>query len=142
MEISEVRRRVRETMERAKRMAAERRTRAEEATKEYDAFLNEVATPLLRQIAAVLRPESYMFTVFTPAGSVRLMSDRSSSDYIELLLDTNGPHPQVVGHSSRSRGRHVLEREQPIGKGGPIRELTEEDVLDFVLKELEPLVER
>jgi hypothetical protein len=83
-----------------------------------------------------------MFTVFTPGGSVRLMSDRSGDDYIELALDTTGSQPWVVGHSSRSRGRRVTETEVPLGSGGPVRDLTEEDVLTFVLKELEPLVDR
>jgi hypothetical protein len=142
MEVSDVRRRVRETIERAKRTAAERRTRVDEAASEYDAFLDRIAVPLFRQIASVLRADSHMFTVFTPGGSVRLMSDRSGDDYIELALDTTGTHPWVVGHSSRSRGRRVTETEVALGSGGPVRDLTEEDVLAFVLKELEPLVDR
>jgi hypothetical protein len=35
----------------------------------------------------------------------------------------------------------VLETERPIGEG-PITALTEEDVLAFLLRELEPFVER
>jgi len=77
-----------------------------------------------------------------PAGSVRLMSDRSSNDYIELLLDSTGSLPQVVGHSSRSRGQHVIESEAPIAPGCEVQALTEQHVLAFVLKELEALVER
>ena len=96
---------------------------------------------MFRQVAAVLRAESYMFSVFTPSGSVRLMSDRSGDDYIELSLDTSGTPPQVIGHSSRSRGRRIIESEAPL-KQGLVRDLTEEDVLTFVLKELEPFVER
>ena len=44
-----------------------------------------------------------------------------------------------MGHASRSRGRRVLISERAIGEPG---ELTEEAVLEFVLKELEAFVER
>ncbi|MEO8260569.1 MAG: hypothetical protein ABI868_24710 [Acidobacteriota bacterium] len=142
MEISDVKKRVFETIERAKRAAGERRTRMDEAAREFDVFLNQVAVPLFRQIAAVLKAEGRPFTVFTPSGSVRLMSDRSNDDYIELTLDSSDQHPQVIGHTSRGRGRRVTASETPLGHGGPVRTLTEEDVLAFVMKELEPLVER
>ena len=83
-----------------------------------------------------------MFTIFTPGGSVRLMHDRSSEDYIELTLETSGDEPRVIGKTSRGRGRRVIELERPIGPSGPIGALSETDVLDFVLKELETFVER
>jgi hypothetical protein len=104
-------------------------------------FLEHVAIPLLRQVANVLRTEGYPFTVFTPGGSVRLMSDRAAQDYLELTLDTAGDRPLVMGHVSRARGRRVLESERPVAERTPA-ELTEEDVMTFVLKELEPFVER
>ena len=142
METADVRRRVREAAERARQSAAERRRRNDEAEREYDAFLTHVATPLFRQIVNVLRAEGYPFTLFTPGGSVRLMSDRSSEDYIELTLDAAGSQPVVIGHASRSRGRRVLSSETALGSGGPVRDLTEEHVLAYVVKELEPMIER
>ena len=48
----------------------------------------------------------------------------------------------MIGHASRWRGRRVIESETPLGHGGAVRDITEEDVLAFVLKELEPFVER
>jgi hypothetical protein len=142
MEISEVRKRLLVTIDRAKRAAAERRDRLDEASHEYEVFLERVAVPVFRMVANSLRPEGYLFTIFTPGGSVRLMSDRSTDDYIELALDTSGPRPRVVGRTSRARGRHGIESEHPIGGAGPIRDVTEEDVLEFVLRELEPFVDR
>ena len=139
MEISDIKRRVVETIERARRRAAELRTRHDRAAREYDTFLDQMAIPVFKQVSNVLRAEGFVFTVFTPGGSVRLMSDRSSEDYIELALDTSGDEPLVSGHTSRSRGRRVVESERPIG---PPATLTENDVLSFVLKALEPLVER
>jgi hypothetical protein len=141
MEISEVRRRVGEAIERARRTAAERRARADEAAREYSTFLDHIAVPLFRQVANVLKAQGYPFSVFTPSGSVRLMSEKSSEDYIELTLDTTGDEPQVIGHSSRARGRRVVETERPVGDG-PVRNLTEEQALGFLLKELEPFVEK
>jgi hypothetical protein len=142
MEISDVKKRVLETIERARRTAAARRTRVDEAALEYDVFLERVAVPVFRQVANVLRAEGYLFNVFTPAGSVRLMSDRSADDYIELRLDTSGDDPRVLGHASRSRGRRVTESEWPLAERDAIRDLTEDDVMRFVMKELEPFVER
>jgi hypothetical protein len=141
MEISQVKKRVVDTIEHAKKAAAERRTRTDEAARDYDLFLQRTAVPIFRQVANVLRAEGYLFNVFTPTGSVRLMSDRASEDYIELTLDTGGDEPRVIGHTSRSRGRRVMESEKPVA-GGPPAALTEADVLAFVLAELAPFVER
>jgi len=141
MEIADVRRRVLETMERAKREAAERRLRVDAAGKDFETFLDRVAVPMFRQVASVLKAEGYAFTVFTPSGGVRLMSDRASDDYIELALDTSGREPQVIGHTRRARGRRVHETEQPVANGRPSA-LTDEDVLAFLVNELEPFVEK
>jgi hypothetical protein len=141
MEISEVRRRLLHTIERAKREAVQRRTRIDEASREYGEFLDRVAVPLFHQVARALRAEGHSFNVFTPGSSVRLASERAAEDYIELVLDTSGAAPQVVGRSSRIRGRRVLETERPVAEGA-IATLTEEDVVEFLLKELEPFVER
>ncbi len=142
MEISEVRKRVLETIDRAKRAAADRRARADEAGRDYEVFLNRVAVPLFRQIANALRAEGHLFNVFTPSGSVRLMSDRSPEDYIELILDATVDPPHVLVHSSRSRGRRVIESERPLKPSSSIGALTDEDILTMVMKELEPFVEK
>jgi hypothetical protein len=79
--------------------------------------------------------------VFTPSGAVRLMSDRSAEDYIELSLDTSGDEPMVLGRSSRARGRRVVEHERAIAEQ-TVAHLTEEHVLQYLLKELEGFVEK
>jgi hypothetical protein len=139
MEIADVRKKVVETIERAKRHAADHRARADEATVAYEAFLGLTAVPMCRQIVNVLRAHGYAFNVFTPGGSVRLAPERGTDDYIELTLDTTGEEPLVIGHTRRSRGRRVVDAERPVGDPAV---LTEEDVLAFVLKELEPFVDR
>jgi len=140
MEISEVRKRLLATMERSKQAAARRRAQADEAARDYNVFLERVAVPLFRQVANVLKAHSYAFQVFTPGGSVRLMSDRNAEDFIELSLDTSGAKPVVIGRSSRLRGRRVIETERVLGSG--VAEIDEEQVLEFLLSELEPHVER
>jgi hypothetical protein len=142
MEIADVRRKVLDAIARARRAAAERRVQVDEAGRDYEIFLERVAVPLFRQVVNILRAEHFPFAVATPAGSVRMMSETSADDYIELTLDTGGDSPRVVGHVSRSRGRRRIETEWPLGAAGPIRDLTEEDVLEFLVKELQPFVEK
>jgi hypothetical protein len=139
MEIADVRKKVVETIERAKRRAADHRTRADEAAVLYEAFLDRTAAPMCRQIVNVLRAHGHAFTVFTPGGSVRIAPERGTDDFIELTLDTTGDEPVVVGHTRRSRGRRVIDAERPLGDPAT---LNEEDVLAFVLRELEPFVDR
>ena len=139
MEISVVRKRLTETIERAKKQAAERRGRGDQAARDFELFLHKVAVPLFRQIANALKADGYAFTVFTPSGSVRLMSDRGAEDFIELTLDAAGAEPRVIGQVSRTRGRRVIDAERTVGAPDT---LTEEQLLDFLLKELEAFVER
>ena len=134
MEISDVRKRILGTIERTRQRAAERRARSEEAARAYSTFLETIAVPIFRQVANVLRAEGYLFCVSTPSGSVRLMSDRTAEDFVEIVLDTTGDTAHVIGHSSRARSRRVVESERAIGD--PAR-LDENDVLEFLTKELE-----
>jgi hypothetical protein len=140
MEISEIRKRVLQAIDQSRRVAAGRRARSDEATAAYERFLAEVATPLFKQFAAVLKAEGYQFQVFTPAGGLRLASDRSPEDFIELQLDVSGQSPVVLGHVNRGRGSRIVSSERPIGVG--VAELTEHDVLDFLSQEIQPFVER
>jgi hypothetical protein len=141
MEISDVRRRVLETIERSRGRAAARRARADRAARDYEQFLDRIAVPLVRQIANALRAAGYPFTIMTPAGAVRMTSEKSGQDFVELSLDDGGDEPRVVGRTSRIRGRHIVDAERVVAGGDPAT-LTEEEVLEFLMKELEPFVER
>ena len=141
METSIVRKRVTDTINRAKHHAGERRLRADEAARAYAQFLDTVAVPLFHQVANVLKVGNYPFSVFTPSGSVRLMSDRNSEDFIEVSLDTSGEQPMVMGHSSRARGRRIVESERAVAELS-VSALTEEHLLDYLMAELEPFVEK
>lgn len=128
-------------MERARRRAAERRERTDAASRAFETFLSRTAAPLLRQIANVLKTEGYRFSVSTPSGSVRLLSDTSAEDFIELSLDTTGDRPRVMARTSHSRGRRVVDTEKVVASGDP-ETITEEELFAFLLTELEPFVER
>jgi hypothetical protein len=126
----------------AKSRAQDRRTRATEAEQAYASFLENVATPVVQQIANVLKVEGYSFTVFTPGGGLRLANDRGRDDFVELALDTTGDRPQVIGRISRSRGSRRFDEERPIRPDASPSALTEEDVLEFFTVALEPWLAR
>ena len=142
MEVSEVRRRLRAAIDAARRQAAIRRERTDAASRDFEGFLRDRAVPVFHTLAAALAAEGYRFEVFTPADSVRLSSARSTEDFIELALDTSGGQPAIVIRTSRGRGRRHVATERAVRSGSEIAGLTDEDVLGFVLGEIEPFVER
>jgi hypothetical protein len=142
MDIPEVRRRVRAAIDQARRDAAGRRERSDAATRAYDQFLAARAVPTFNTMAAALVAEGHRFKVFTPAGSVRLASERSPDDYIELTLDASEDPPIVLGRTSQSRGRRAVTKERPVRDGAAPDTITDEDVADFVLSEVTALIER
>ncbi len=142
MDIADVRRRLRGAIEQARHEAAQRRARVDAAERDYQAFLAERAVPVFHDFANALAGESLTFTVSTPARSVKLESARSREDFIELELDADHDPPQVIGRSSRGRGRRMITSERPVRARAAIAELTEEDVLAFLLSEIVPFVER
>ena len=106
MDVPEVRRRVRAALDRARHDAVSRRERVDAATREFEEFLQARAVPLFHQLASALVAEGHRFTVFTPASSVRLASERSAEDFVELLLDTTADPPVVLGRTSKGRGAY------------------------------------
>lgn len=142
MEVSLVRNRLRRALEAGRERAQQRRQRTAEAERAYATFLEDVATPVTRQLANALKVEGHAFTVHTPGGGLRLVSDRGRDDYIEFALDTASATPQVVGRISHSRGSRTLDEERPVKPGTAPDALTEDDVLTFLLDALEPWLER
>lgn len=142
MDTSDVRRRVKRVIDESRRAAVARRARADAASAAYDTFLERVAAPLFKQVSAALKAEGYAFQVFTPGGGVRLSSERAPQDFIEILLDVGGDEPVVLGRVSRGRGSRVLTADRPVKPGTGAADLTEHDLLHFLLDELPPFVER
>lgn len=142
MEVSEVRQRLLQRLDAARRMSAERRTRSDRAVREYERFLADVATPLARMLVQALRAEGYLFSLSTPSGSIRLSSDRSSADFLEIALDRDADPPRPIVRASRTRGGHTLQDERPVREDAAIPALTEADVLEALLEEIAKLLIR
>jgi len=142
VEISIVRRHVQAAMTAGRDRARLRRERAGEADKAYGDFLDRIAVPLARQVVNALRAENYAFTVSTPGRGLRLSSDHGRDDFVELELRTDSDTPEVVGHIRRTRGSRTIDEERAIKPGASPQDLTEEDVLVFLMQVLEPWLER
>lgn len=142
MDVGEVRKRLRAALDAGKREAAGRRVRTDEVAKQYETFLAERAVPVFQQMAGALTAEGLPFKVMTPAGSVRLSPEGSSGEFIELTLDSSFDPPEVVARVVRGRGRRTVESEQPLRDRTPVADLTEDHILELLLREIVPLVQR
>lgn len=142
MEVSDVRRRLRAAIESARKTAQERRARTDQAARDYEEFLRDRAVPLFHTFASALVAEGHRFKVFTPAGAVRLAAESSPEDFIELVLDDSVDPPAVIGRVNRGRGRRLVTSEDPVQEHRAVAELTDEDVLAFLVARIGPFVER
>ena len=106
------------------------------------AFSRNVATPLVRQIAGSLKAEGYAFTVSTPGRGLRLALDRGRDDFVELALDSETEPPTVIGRIRRTRGSRTIEEERAVKPGASPDQVTEDEVLEFLVSALEPWLER
>ena len=88
VDIADVRKRVRLTIEQSRKYAQERRDRVALVEREIIAVLEHVVTPVFRAVAAALKAEGYLFRVLTPPGSVRLVAETKEENFIELRLDS------------------------------------------------------
>lgn len=129
-------------IETAKERGQQRRQRVADAEAAYQTFLQDVATPVTRQLANALKVEGHAFTVFTPGGGLRLAADRGRDDYIEFALDTESSPPQVIARISRARGSRTLDEERQVKPGATPDQISDEDLLEFLLTALEPWLER
>ncbi len=140
VDTGEVRKRVLRAIDEAHRDASERRARADEAKQEGATALTDVVAPLFKTVAAALKAEGYHFSVTTPAGAVRL--EKTPQDFIEIGLDTVRDPPALLGQISRTWGRRVIVEELVVREAPGLGSLTGSDVLDWVLAQIKPLVER
>jgi hypothetical protein len=143
MDVSELRKKILRALDDARQDAATRRQAVDEAGRAYDTFLGEIAGPVMRQAASVLKAEGHVFAVETPADSVRIVSAGSPETFIELTLDTSGSVPVVLGRVSVARGkRGLIVTERPIATDKPVVALTDEDLSAFLVTEIPKLIVR
>jgi hypothetical protein len=142
VEVADVRRRVRLRIVEARQAAAARRADVDAAERDFVPFLKEVAAPVCQMFAQALTAENYPFKVSTPAGALRLTPERSRNDFIEIELDTSLNPPQVIGRVNYTHGSRGVAIERPIRENAAVVDLTQDDVLDFLVAELGPFVEK
>lgn len=142
MEISQVRKRIQAAMTTARDRAKQRRQKADEAEQAYQTFLDHLAAPLARQVVNALRAEGYAFTVSTPGRGLRVSLDQGRDDYIELALNTETDPPHVAGRIRRTRGSRTIDEERPVKSGAGPESVSEDDLLEFLVRALEPWLER
>jgi hypothetical protein len=142
IETSDLRKRLRHAIEERRKATAARRLKLDAAAAAYAELLEVTATPLAQKLANALKAEGHQFTVFTPNGGLRMALTKSADDFIEFALDTSEDEPTAVLRVNRSRGRRVVQQERPVKSRTPVERLTEEDVLQALLEEIAPFVER
>jgi hypothetical protein len=142
LEISQVRKRVQAAMTTARDRAKQRRQKTDEAEQAYEKFLDHVAAPLARQVVNALRAEGYAFTVSTPNRGLRVSLDQGRDDYIELALNSETDPPHVAGRIRRTRGSRTIDEERPVKAGAGPHDVSEDDLLEFLVRALEPWLER
>jgi hypothetical protein len=142
-DIALVRKRLQRAIDHARRDAADRRARAHAAETAYDAFLESRAVPAFRAVAIVLKAEGMPWEVMTPLGEVRLSPERQRDEAIALAFDATANPPQPMVRVVRTRGGRVIESERPVRAGVPdSAALTEDDVVEMLIEELKPWLER
>ena len=142
MEVSEVRRRLRGALDEARKRGAERRVRKDEAVRAWERLLPDVAVPAFHLIGSALTGEGQRFKVLTPGEAVRLVPERGGEEFVELALDSERDEPAVMLRSVRGRGRRIDSQERALREGNAIGDLSDADVIDAVLEELVPFIER
>lgn len=142
IETSELRKRLRHAIEERRKATAARRQQLDAASAAFTELLELTATPLVQMLANALRAEGHNFTVFTPNGGLRMALAKSADDYVEFALDTSQDEPFAILRVNRTRGRRVVQHERPVKGRTPVERLSEEDVLQALLDEIAPFVER
>jgi hypothetical protein len=142
VDVSQVRRQLRSAIDAGRARTQARRERVAEAERVFGAFLDGVATPLMQQLTQALKAEGFACTLFTPGGSLRLAFDRSRDDFIELTLDTSGEYPRLLACVRHTRGSRIVDDERALTSGGSPPSLPEDELLDCLIRGLEPWLQR
>lgn len=142
LDSAEVNRRLTHHLADLQKAAARRRADIDEARQMFETVLEAEVAPTVRQLAQVLKSRGFHFNVQTPAGAVRLVSERSADDFVAFELDVTRRPPAVMAVRQYTRGRRLIDDERMIREGAAIATLDAEVVLDALLELIEPFVEK
>jgi len=126
----------------ARERSQRRRQAVADAERSHDRFLNDVAIPIARQVANVLKAEGRSFTLSTPSGAVRLAPDRGRDEFVEITLNTEVDPPAIIGHIRHTRGSRTRDEERAVKPGATPDQISEEELLEFLIRALEPWLDR
>ena len=142
MDSGEIGRRIRRTLVDAKAKAVERREQTTVAEVEGQQVMRRIVIPVMKTIASVLSSEGYRCSVSTPHESARLSFDSPRDANIEEDENTAN-HPPTGGRAPGIAPiKRVLSNEYVIVSHPTIGQLTEEDLVTFVQRELLLVIER
>lgn len=142
MEVSEIRRRLQRAIDEARQRQAQRRAFVADTTRAYERILETIATPVFRTLASALTAEGHRFKIETPSGVIRLVREHNSGERLELALDTEREMPAVVLRSTRGRGSRTIAVEEVVAEGPEIADITDSNLVDAVVQQLIPFIER
>ena len=134
---------MRDVLAEARKSAAARRSRRDEASRAWTEVLERVDLPVIRQLVQVLKADGHGLQVFTPVDQVRISLDGHPEDFVEWRLDTSGEEPAVIERVNQTRGREIVTDERVFLRGvEPISTLSEDRVLDAVARALAEILIR
>jgi hypothetical protein len=139
---ADIARRVRRAIVDARAAAVRRRERVTAAEVEGQAVLEDLVSPLCKKVASVLAAEGHRFAVSTPVGAVRISRGTSGDDFVEIGLDTSHNPPALVGRAAWVWGQQMRQVERVVAEHPDIGLLTADQVLDYLLAAIAPLVAR
>jgi hypothetical protein len=143
MDVAELRKRIRRELERAKLDPSARRQDVDAAHAAFDTLLERTIVPLLQQTSQVLKSEGLGCHTFTPAGSARLALDRGSFNFVEFELDPTAQPPHMIGRLSVDREKDgVVVEEHPVASFKPLDQVSDDDILAFLLPAVRRLASR
>ena len=142
MEVSEIRRRLQRAIDEARQRQAQRRAFIADTTRAYERILETIAVPVFQTLASALAAEGHRFKIETPAGIVRLVPERGGQERLELALETERDMPAVVLRSIRGRGSRTIENEEIVAEGPEIAQISDSNLVDAIVQQLIPFIER
>jgi hypothetical protein len=138
----EVQRQLTHRLAELRKAATQRRDDVSRAREAFETVLDGELAPTVRQFVQVLKAQGFPFAVQTPAGAVRMTTERSADDFIEVALDVTRRPPAVVALRQYTRGRRLIDDERVVAEGEAIARLDAERILPILLDLIEPFVER
>ena len=141
MDVSEVRRLVRDVIERARHTGGERRARNDAADRVWIDVRDQIVVPACRQVAQVLRRRAIrsrcrrLARRFAQLREVGGRCDRARARH-------DGATPALLCRVQHTRGREIRQDERVVAPGVPMAALTDEQVVALLVEVLPPFVER